>query len=97
MVNHSTIFLRTGQAIKEWIKIEPEAYRYMQQREDLWVFVRKNPEWYRYLSREPASIKEMEVYAKTFYGKTIPQRLEKTQQNVQMIRLLMEMAGAWND
>ncbi|MGN8645127.1 YlbE-like family protein [Gracilibacillus sp. HCP3S3_G5_1] len=77
--------------------MEPETYRFIQQREDLWRFIRLNPEWYRYLTRNPNSIAELETEAKQFYGKTLPQRLEKTQQNMQMIRLLMQMADSWND
>ncbi|WP_058307002.1 YlbE-like family protein [Gracilibacillus massiliensis] len=77
--------------------MEPETYRLIQQREDLWRFIRNNPEWYRYLTREPDRISELELKSKQYFGKTLPQRLEKTQQNIQMIRLLMEMAGSWND
>ncbi|MGP4040416.1 YlbE-like family protein [Gracilibacillus sp. D59] len=77
--------------------MEPETYRFIQQREDLWQFIRLNPEWYRYLTRNPNRIGELELQAKQFYGKTLPQRMEKAQQNMQMIRLLMQMAGSWND
>ncbi|UOQ47979.1 YlbE-like family protein [Gracilibacillus caseinilyticus] len=77
--------------------MEPETYRYIQQRTDLWRFIRLNPDWYRYLSRNPERVREMEKEAKQFYGKTIPQRLARTQQNIHMVRLLMQMAGSWND
>ncbi|SHM87535.1 YlbE-like family protein [Gracilibacillus kekensis] len=77
--------------------MEPDTYRLIQQREDIWRFIRRNPQWYRYLTREPNRLSELELASKQYYGKTLPQRLEKTQQNIQMIRLLMEMAGSWND
>ncbi|WP_163536699.1 YlbE-like family protein [Gracilibacillus sp. YIM 98692] len=77
--------------------MEPETYHFIQQREDLWMYIRKHPEWYRYLTREPHRINELEKNTKEYFGKTFPQRLEKTSQNIQMVRLLMQMAGSWND
>ncbi|WP_066192826.1 MULTISPECIES: YlbE-like family protein [Gracilibacillus] len=77
--------------------MELDTYRYLQQKEELWKFVRLHPEWYRYLTREPARVAELEVMAKQYYGKTLPQRMERVQQNMQMIQLLMQMAGSWND
>ncbi len=83
--------------IRGGIKLEPETYHYLQQREDLWSFIRKNPEWYRYLSRDKNRLRELEYTSKQYYGKTLPQRLEKTQQNIQLVQLLMQMAGSMND
>jgi hypothetical protein len=77
--------------------LEQETYYFLEQRQDLWKFIRKNPEWYRYLARDVNRIEEMEQVAKQYYGKTIPQRLEKAQQNIQLVRLLMDMAGAFQD
>lgn len=77
--------------------MEPETYQVVQQREDLWRFIRNHPEWYRYLTRDPNRLKELELTSKQFYGKTMPQRLQKTQQNMQMLSLLMQMAGSWKD
>ncbi|MFC4404688.1 YlbE-like family protein [Gracilibacillus xinjiangensis] len=77
--------------------MEQETYYFLEQRQDLWNFIRKNPDWYRYLSRDANRIEEMEQTAKQFYGKTIPQRLEKAQQNIQLVSLIIDMAGAFKD
>ncbi|MFC4387293.1 YlbE-like family protein [Gracilibacillus marinus] len=77
--------------------MEPEIYYYLERRNDLWHFIRKNPEWYRQLSRNDESIAELQKESKQYYGKTLPQRLEKTQQNIQLIRMIMSMAGAYRD
>ncbi|QGS68600.1 hypothetical protein CV093_09060 [Oceanobacillus sp. 143] len=53
--------------------------------------------WYRYLSRDPNNILEMEKEAKKFYGKTLPQRLEKISSNMQMVGMLMQFADAMKD
>ncbi|GAB2543116.1 YlbE-like family protein [Gracilibacillus alcaliphilus] len=77
--------------------MELETYRYLQQKEELWRYIRQNPEWYRYLTRDPSRVSELEQEAKLFYGKTLPQRMERIQQNIHMVQLLMQMAGSWND
>ncbi|MDX8044908.1 YlbE-like family protein [Gracilibacillus sp. S3-1-1] len=77
--------------------MEPETYRFIQERRDLWQFIRLNPEWYRHLTRYPEDLTDLEAEAKQFYGRTWSQRLEKTGQNIQMARMLMQMAGSWNE
>lgn len=61
------------------------------------MFVRYNPEWYRYLSRDPDRIDELEKAAKQFYGQTFPQRVEKLNNQVQMVGMLLQFAGAMKD
>ncbi|KAB8138633.1 hypothetical protein F9U64_03180 [Gracilibacillus oryzae] len=77
--------------------MEPEIYYFLEKRQDLWNFIRKNPEWYRNLSRDASRISEMEQLAKQYYGRTVPQRLEKAQHNIQLVRMLIDMAGAFRD
>lgn len=72
-------------------------YDYLRARPELANFVRYNPVWYRYLSREPQRIYELEEEAKLFYGKTLPQRLEKLNSQVQMVNMLIQFAGAMKD
>lgn len=61
------------------------------------MFVRYNPIWYRYLSREPERINEIEKEAKKFYGKTFSQQLDKVNNQVQMVRMLIQFAGEMKD
>ncbi|WP_100404591.1 YlbE-like family protein [Bacillus solitudinis] len=61
------------------------------ERPELKQFVRQNPIWYRKLSRYPSQIINLEKEAKFFYGRTLPQRVEKVQSNLGLLMMLMEM------
>jgi hypothetical protein len=60
-------------------------------------FIRYNPIWYRYLSRDSNRINELEKEAKKFYGKTFPQKVEKLNSQMQMVNMLIQFAGAMKD
>lgn len=72
-------------------------YRFLQSHPHLLTFVRHNPMWYRYLSREPQKMFELEKEAKSFYGKTFPQRLEKVNDHIQLAALLIQMSRTMKD
>lgn len=72
-------------------------YHFLQTRPDLLHFVRSNPMWYRYLTRDPNRIYELEGEAKRFYGKTFPQRLEKFSNQMQMANMLIQFADSMKD
>lgn len=74
--------------------MEPECYEYLIRKKDLIRFIRRNPEWYRYLMREPDRVFEMERIAKEYFGKTITQRIDRVQQNIQMVQFLMQMVNS---
>lgn len=65
--------------------------------EKLIFFVRYHPVWYRYLSRDPNSIHELEKEAKRYYGKTLSQRVERIGSNMQMLNMMIQFAGALKD
>ncbi|WP_067728262.1 YlbE-like family protein [Oceanobacillus damuensis] len=71
--------------------------QYLKQNPASAAFVRYNPIWYRYLSRNPGRIREMEKEAKIFYGKTFPQQLENLNNRIQMINMLTQVAKAMKD
>lgn len=77
--------------------MEPICYQYLRSNPELLRFVRFNPMWYRYLTRDPSRINEIEKEARKFYGKTIPQRLEKLSNHVQMASMLIQLAGNMKD
>ncbi|MFD2043990.1 YlbE-like family protein [Ornithinibacillus salinisoli] len=72
-------------------------YDYLKSRPELLHFVRHNPIWYRYLSRDPSSLPEIEKEAKRFYGKTFPQQVEKINGHVQMVGMLLQFAETMKD
>ena len=77
--------------------MQPNLYRYLQTRSDLLQFIRYNPEWYRELTRNPNQIDVLEREAKIFYGKTVPQKIERLSNQMQMVSMLIQMAGAMKD
>ncbi len=72
-------------------------YQYLQKHPDLANFVRYHPIWYRYLSRNPHRVYDLVDEAKVFYGKTLPQRLEKLNNQVQMVNMLIQFAETMKD
>lgn len=77
--------------------MQQNVYDYLKSRPDLIMFVRYNPIWYRYLTRDPERVYELDQEAKLFYGKTLPQRLEKMNDHVQMIRMFITLTGVMKD
>lgn len=72
-------------------------YTNLQTDPELAKYVRYHPIWYRYLSRDPSRVSELPKEAKEFFGKTFPQRLEKINNQVQMVNMLLQFAGAMKD
>lgn len=72
-------------------------YQFLQKNPDVANFIRYHPVWYRYLSRDPHRVYELVDEANEFYGKTFPQRLEKLSNQVQMVNMLIQIAGSMKD
>lgn len=73
-----------------------EVQLYLNQRPEVKQFIRNNPIWYRYLSRDPNSIAQLEKEVKEYYGKTFPQKIERFQSNLNMAMMLLEMVRGMN-
>lgn len=61
------------------------------ERPELRQYIRQHPNWYRKLSRDPSQIPLLEKEANQFYGKTLPQRVEKVQNSLGLVMMMMEM------
>ncbi|WP_368506091.1 YlbE-like family protein [Alkalihalophilus sp. As8PL] len=68
-----------------------EIQQLLNERPELRQFIRQNPIWYRKLGRDPSLIPELEKEANFFYGKTIPQRVEKMQNHLGLAMMMIEM------
>lgn len=77
--------------------MDQATYQYLQLHPKLAEFVRYNPVWYRYLTRDPKRVYELDKEAKIFYEETLSQRLEKVNKQVQMMKMLIQFAGAMKD
>lgn len=71
-----------------------EIHNYIHARPDLIRFIRENPIWYRQLSRSPEKMFEIDQESKVYYGKTLPQRIDRLQQNIQLANMLVGMIYA---
>lgn len=72
--------------------MDTNCYNYLKSQPKLLKFVRFNPEWYRYLSRDPSRITEIDKEAKKFYGKTWPQQIEKANNHLSMMKMFVQLA-----
>ncbi|MYL33018.1 hypothetical protein GLW08_02135 [Pontibacillus yanchengensis] len=77
--------------------MQPGVYQYLESREDLRKFMRMNPKWYRRVTRDPSVLSQMEQESKYYFGKTTTQRIERFNNQLQMVQMLMQMAQAMKD
>lgn len=64
-----------------YIRTTPNIYRYL----------RENSYWYKYLNRNPASIKQLEEEMKIRYKLTPQDRIEKLSHNIDLISTFMDV------
>lgn len=69
---------------------------YVSKNKQLQNFLREQPIWYRKLSRNPQDIQALEVAALNYYKNTIPHKVEKFSNGVQMASMMMGMFQAMN-
>ncbi|OEH93924.1 YlbE-like family protein [Bacillus solimangrovi] len=74
-----------------------EVQEILNNRPDLKAFVRENPKWYRSLSRDFQSIMEIEDESKYYYGRTLPQQMNRMRQQLQMVSMMVAMMQAMKD
>ncbi|MUK89553.1 hypothetical protein GMD78_14390 [Ornithinibacillus sp. L9] len=72
-------------------------YQFLKSRPELLHFVRQNPIWYRYLTRDPNRLSELEKEARQFYGKTFTQQVERINNGVQMVGMFLQFADSMKD
>ncbi|MET3686281.1 hypothetical protein ABIC37_001792 [Priestia megaterium] len=68
-----------------------DIYDYMQSRPKLNDFVREQPMWYRRLSRNPEELEKFELESKHYYKQTIPHKVEKFSNSIQMANMMFHM------
>lgn len=63
---------------------------------ELMDFVRDQPQWYRKLSRDPRDLYSAQIAALHHYEKTIPHKVQKFTNSVQMASMMMHMFSSMN-
>ncbi len=77
--------------------MEPTIYQAIKNDPGLLHFLRYDPTWYRTLARDPERFSEMEQQAKLYQGKTMPQRVEKLTEQMQLLGMFLQMASTMKD
>lgn len=68
-----------------------ETYEYLKSKKQLRAFVRQNPIWYRKLTRNPQDYRSLENEAKAYFKQTIPHKVQKMNQSLEMASFLLQM------
>lgn len=71
----------------EYIKADP----------DLIKFLREQPIWYRKLGRNPEHLQAFQISSLHYHRKTIPHKVEKFSNSVQMASMMMSLFQAMNN
>ncbi|AKM18407.1 YlbE-like family protein [Geobacillus sp. FSL K6-0789] len=74
-----------------------DVWQYVQANPMLRAFVREQPRWYRLLARRPHELSALQLAALRHYGQTIPDKVEKISQSLQMASLMWQMFKALRD
>lgn len=68
-----------------------DVYNHIRNKSDLLLFIRENPIWYRKLMRNPKDFKTLELAAMNYYEKTIPHKIEKFSNSLQLASMMMNL------
>lgn len=68
-----------------------DVIEYIYSKNDLKQFLRGQPIWYRKLTRHPEEIQKFEIASLQYFERTIPQRIEKFNNGIQMASMMMSM------
>ncbi|MED3785538.1 YlbE-like family protein [Geobacillus stearothermophilus] len=74
-----------------------DVWQYVQANPMLRAFVREQPRWYRLLARRPHELSALQLAALRHYGQTIPDKVGKISQSLQMASLMWQMFKALRD
>ncbi|MDA3131037.1 YlbE-like family protein [Aliibacillus thermotolerans] len=69
----------------------PELFHFLSSKREFHTFIRWHPEWYRTLNKHPEKMEEFVYAAQYFHGQTLPQRLKRWQNNLNMALLLLSL------
>lgn len=70
--------------------MHPLVYERLKKEKRLLNYVRENPSWYRYLSRDPEQIKQLEEIVKEVSRSEIPNKIEKFHKNMNMLKFIFQ-------
>ncbi|MBS4207744.1 YlbE-like family protein [Bacillus sp. FJAT-50079] len=68
-----------------------EIVQYIYSKKELKQMIREQPYWYRKLSRDPELLNQFEIASLHYFQKTIPHKVEKFTNGLQMASMMMSM------
>ncbi|MDQ0177690.1 YlbE-like family protein [Bacillus chungangensis] len=71
--------------------MRPEVIEYINSDNDLKRFLVEQPIWYRILSRNPGELEQFEIASLHYFKQTIPHKVEKFSNGIQMASMMMHM------
>lgn len=71
-------------------------YEFIEANEDVRQYLRIQPLWYKRLMRNPHHLHQLETEATYFLKKSIPHRVSKFSENVQVASMMLHMFQAVN-
>lgn len=71
-------------------------YEFIQTNDDMKKYLRIQPAWYKRLMRNPHELDKFETEAKYFFEKSIPHRVSKFSDSVQVASMMLHMFQAMN-
>lgn len=71
-------------------------YQYIEENEDIRQYLRIQPIWYKRLMRNPHHLEQLETEATYFFKKSIPHRVSKLSEGVQVANMMLQMFQAVN-
>ncbi|MBB5323804.1 SMC interacting uncharacterized protein involved in chromosome segregation [Anoxybacillus tepidamans] len=74
-----------------------EVVQYIESKKWLQKFIREQPRWYRTLARDPNKLQSFELAALQYYEQTIPHKVEKIANSLEMASLMLHMFKAMRD
>lgn len=83
--------------IKEGIILRQNIYAFIEENEDVRNYLRIQPIWYKRLMRNPQHLDQLETEAKYFFKKSIPHRVSKFSDGVQVASMMLHMFQAMNN
>lgn len=72
-------------------------YTHIRRDGEMLHFLRQHPIWYRTLARDPSSFEQFQQEVRIYYGKTVPQRIEKIKNQIEMVDLVIALSKAMKD
>ena len=78
------------------LRLRQDVYEWIKSNEDHLKYLRLQPIWYRKLMRNPSEVEKMGTEAVFYFEKSIPHRVNKLTNGVQVASMMLNMLQSMN-